>query len=716
MGMKFLTSFFAISIMAVGIADATAPSRSRPGSISGAVMSRNAPVPAAMPVVVPAVSSIRYSPITNNALKEVILQNGGLTYVDTSTDDIFVYDADGNLKKVPVDPDDEIVTALGISVGAARRACRSITADGYMGEFDETTYTCLIPVVAHNWSGVIKKDKMDVMAYAPMGNMFKCSADAFENVKALRRTSQWVIPVMVVGSAGIGAGIGAIVDKVERDKAAEKAKDEKEKLEKLRDDLKADLDLQNEASLAAGIKGTVNVSGTVPADNITLKYDGIIYDLLNKDDKVSEADKAKGIRGYDILANKLKTDVNTSTDNINGYLKAVNKYMRVSFREMVSSYTCTGMKLGRIKITKDLSCAGEGGGDVSKRIYCWYDSEHVKTDPIGDCFISNASDDYKRGRSLGSTLIFTPQRVFNAATQCYFREEITALRGDARLYKYNNSTQFAKLYDTTAGADLERWNMIDRFKRELCDAKDFESYVKPNGKWIDACQFATDVINGFNTPESENINVPQKIGNTNEGNSMKRLVLKSKGTATAGSVLGQGFNGNDLDCEPCKEMKDNKLVDCSKGKFPSLARDSMSRFYEQYYAASALAAAKPNGKPIEGLNDFDNIVAAASANYNRTVTLNAFADFLTEMQGNIDARFAEYFKDKEKEKKPFLQTGTGRGLLIGSGVGALAGLGYWFAEGASVFCNVGGMEQVKLNKTYSIPTFREYIIQKGYLK
>ncbi|MCL2737746.1 MAG: hypothetical protein FWE17_02705, partial [Alphaproteobacteria bacterium] len=91
-------------------------------------------------------------------------------------------------------------------------------------------------------------------------------------------------------------------------------------------------------------------------------------------------------------------------------------------------------------------------------------------------------------------------------------------------------------------------------------------------------------------------------------------------------------------------------------------------------------------------------------------------DLLLTTEATITGRNVEELLDLEFGKnRPWLQTARGRGTLIGGGIGALAGIGYYFAEGKSVFCNVGGMGQPRLNGTFSIPTFRQYIISRNYM-
>ncbi|GHV35217.1 hypothetical protein AGMMS4952_27570 [Spirochaetia bacterium] len=111
-----------------------------------------------------------------------------------------------------MNPDDVLIPELGVSKKVARQICTGIYADGIPALFNEQTLDCAVPVVAHNWGGIIKKDGDSVVTYVSLGDTFKCSANEFEQVAILQRTSQWVAPLMVVAGGGIGFGIDYAVD------------------------------------------------------------------------------------------------------------------------------------------------------------------------------------------------------------------------------------------------------------------------------------------------------------------------------------------------------------------------------------------------------------------------------------------------------------------------------------------------------------------------
>ncbi|MCL2338646.1 MAG: hypothetical protein FWC51_01675 [Proteobacteria bacterium] len=680
--MKRFIHFIAAAILAgvaagaipAGAANADTPisNRARPGSISGAFVSQAQLTAAAAANAIPpkpanntdntAKSSLR-SPLTNNILTPSTDDNGNAIYIDPITGSRFVYDQNGRLQlsigaAAPVDPDDAIIPELGVSIKVARAACAGIYADAHQAVFDETTYQCLIPVVAHNWSGVMSANGGDIVAWAPMGNMLTCNSHAFENVSSLYKTSQWVIPVMILGGAGVGAGIGALIDSHEAKVAAENAKKQKEAADALKTKVNA--------TLSAG----VGMVGDTSATYVT--YNGVTYQLRKAnaaDTSCADCDPSAPGRAELIAA--LKPSVGGNSADLGTYAKSVLTCLKQNFREMVSTNNCAGdLKLGRIKITADPNGCLTNGGN---RLYCWYDDEHIR--PSGGGIWSDCNTD---GRNSGRE---TARHAFFASNgQCYYRDEITAQRADANQYK-SGAGQFALFYDTTAADDVHRWGVIMDFKARVCDNAQYAAVTAGAGEFAAACQWANDVANNF-SGRADKANAA--------GNTFNYFVVNAKGSKTFGDMVAG------VACGACAG---------ANGALPSLSDETVERLREQYGALSALQ----NYAGPDDSAALNQMLASIAAKYNVAANLSAQ---IGAIDGDIDNMFGT---DAAAKKKGFFQKNVGKGLLIGTGVGALGGLAYYFAEGASVFCNVGGLAQPKMNKSYSIPSFRQYIADHGYL-
>ncbi|MDR2685208.1 MAG: hypothetical protein LBB23_00345 [Rickettsiales bacterium] len=150
------------------------------------------------------------NPNSGNVMTEETLEDGTTLYTDSATGEKFVMSEEGKLISY-IDEDDRIVPQLGVSVKEARDACEAIETFGYNGEFNELTYECMVPIVGTNFGKVIKNSDGDAVAHYPFGSGVQCNAGIFENISVMRRTSQYVIPAMIVGGAGIGAGVGYLV-------------------------------------------------------------------------------------------------------------------------------------------------------------------------------------------------------------------------------------------------------------------------------------------------------------------------------------------------------------------------------------------------------------------------------------------------------------------------------------------------------------------------
>lgn len=710
------TSIFALC---AGDAISAAPSRARPGSITGAVMSRSMPqqaqAPAAIPAAAPAapaataavasapvspaiaaMSSMRYSPITNNALREITDENGNTVWVDPANDNRFAYDINGNLVKLPDNPDDYIIPTLGVTVRTARAACTGIFADEHQGIFDETSYQCLIPVVAHNWGGIIKSDGEDVVAWAPMGEMLKCSGDAFEQVSGLRRSSKWVVPVMIGGGAGIGTLIGWRMD-VGREKreeaerlAREKAVNDREK--KIREEVDAAMEAEIKAKLAAAGEAPVSITYNGRTYWLTGEKNDLeaLMAVLKDDIKPFKTGStgALGKVGDAFPESELQEQLKAYDDNIKICLQE-------SFMELVSTGTCTSPKMGRIKITKTNDGCIAGTSQKNERIYCWYDVIHKSISSPADCSYNGNND----GRDTQNKSLF-PENG-----QCYYRDEITKYDNTSKVVNqkgdelgtavdlHQNITGAPTINtsqpDATISSDLHRWKTIESFGR-IC----------PDALLSKTCEWVRDTIRDF----SADPNPDRK--DTETGHTLGSIKVYSKNPEkTFNSAIG---NSNLKNCI-CKGITGVPQQTIEKALSQLGALIEVNAFYQNI-----------KGKEVRGIDpEFDvnlgkikSMLETAKANYEALAKLDA------DIKSSVGIVFDKYgvYKEEEPEKKGFFEKSIGKGLLIGTGIGAAAGLGYFFAEGASVFCNVGGMEQVKMNRSYLIPTFREYLLKRNYLK
>ncbi|MCL2538140.1 MAG: hypothetical protein FWE52_01555 [Alphaproteobacteria bacterium] len=638
--MKFLTSFAVFSMFAAA-AMANEASRARPGSIAGAfvtkqsVMATHAPTQPTMAITVP---EMHPAPTPKPPYEK----------------------PEPGPEPIPpiVNPDDVIVPQLGVSLRVARAACRSITADGYMGMLDETTFQCNIPVVAHNWGGVIRNGGETVMAYVPMGEMFRCNANTFEQVAHLRRSSQWVVPTMIVGGAGIGMGIGAISDANER---------------KRQEEMQRQIDAEK-ARLQAQIGGTAGNLGSTLQTHVnapvTVVFDSVTYQLRKRNAADTSCPECGTGPGRDELLVKLKLDpVNR---DFSTYVNNIEQCLKLNFQEMISTYTCTGNKRGRIKITRSRDGCLENGVTAVDRIFCGYEAVHATPPNVGGISDCHVKDD--NGRIIDADGNQPFSRIFGGQGRCYARDEITNLRHDNQRYqRHNPATQFAMDYDTTAAFDSHRWWVIQDFGTNICA----QNSISELGN---VCKWVQDVMDNF---ESDTV---AGKGANNRDNEMNNFFVRTK--QGSNKTFGNMVSG-DMPCGSCE-----KLV---------LAEQTVERLREQHGALVALQQAAPTGT----MPDLEALLSTIAAKIDIVSEVQLFAQ-------DISSAVAGSFDNIGGERKKFFQRGVGKGLLIGGGVGSLAGLGYWFAEGASVSCNVGGFESTKLNRTYSIPSFRDYIVRGGF--
>jgi hypothetical protein len=502
----------------------------------------------------------------------------------------------------------EILPTLGVDICIARKACSGIQINGHSGIFDETTTTCKIPVCAYNWSGIIKKDTEDVCTYVDMNKVITCNADLFEQIDSMRRTSQWVVPLAVAGGAGIGTGVGALIDNKQNKKA--------ENLALIADEVGAKFDK-------------------------TITFAGKNYKLPEDADELKVAIKAN----HDLKAkiNKVNTLIDECTKNM--------------FVELTSNTVNGKPKWGRIKLTNGSDCASSDH-DVNKVKYCQFQNPHSGTNSKADCAKNlyketPFNDDYLK--SVNSTnpisSYFNSWGNWGRDATCYFRDSLGS--GEANVHATIQSDlatiEFLKNYIQTFSNDPDRQilvNLLKKFK--------FESNFSTSG----ASNVNKDILNW--------------------------VIVKSEDNTKFNIISGGSCNTRELD----NILNINNTNSMSSGA-------SSNILFEAFGALSVLKS----------------IGVSLSDDLNTLLNTLILSDEILEIKGLGDSIRSELGADR-----PFFKTAKGRGLLIGSGVGAVAGLGYWFAEGAGTFCDVGGLEQVKLKKSYSIPSFRDYLINKGFIK
>lgn len=537
------------------------------------------------------------------------------------------------------DPCKIVLPELGTDICTARRACTGISADGHVGVFDEATRECCVPVVAHNWSGIIKKSGEDVWSCVPFGQMVKCDANLFDQISAMRRTSQWVIPTMIVGGAGIGAGIGAIVDhnnakkETQREQAAFEA---------------------GRAGAEAHASASADVAAALAALNLT------------------------------------QDDLNNA---IAGAKNNIKKCAAEAFTELVSPNFGTGndnvCKLGRIKILATGDCS-ENSDNSNKNTtttgvpYCSYNYVHA-TDAAGRTqkgIASNADTGWANCNGTENAYVQCPTVTFASVGSgtCYYRDEVTGTNADAGKYqKGNRPNIFALNEDSTASFDLHRANMLSALGQAVAGDSDFAALASAIGK--------IHIDNGNKSAEVE-------AGGNQNPNSMDYVKITTD--APFAQIQSEMLTGVNMTTGSCQQV----AGDIFKGtKLEGVFGSSESNTIENMGDIAGY---------LQGLGYSADAITTLSGNLNIILSAKASVQFTY-------ADFDAWQAANPADRKGFFQKAIGKGLLIGTGIGALGGLGYWFAEGASVFCNVGGgFDQLKLGKTMSLPSFREWLIQKGF--
>ncbi|MFA7188285.1 MAG: hypothetical protein WC137_02320 [Alphaproteobacteria bacterium] len=586
--MRVWTSFTLISALLATDALAvsmTTNNRSRPGSVSGAMLS--------------------------NAQSQISRANTSGTTSSTTTSS-----TTSTTTTTTTDEDDcgEVLPLLGVNKCVAKTACTGIKADGHSGVFNEETSTCQIPVCAHNWSGVIQKDDEDVCALVDMNKAITCNADLFDQIDNMRRSSQWVVPLTVVGGAGIGTGIGALVDKKQNAKA------------------------ENLASIADTNEAEVKATG---GKTVEVTFAGTKYKLPSEADALKKA-----LLGNNALIDKI--------NNANGLIDNCAAQMFVD----ITSKTVNGKpKWGRIKITDGSDCTSQTTDKVK---YCQFQNMNTTSNAIADC-AGNVYIPVNFNNPYPSSAVNPSERLYDYGSwtldaTCYFRDSQGSGEADvsatiqedwARMQFLQNYVNVVKADDSQSRIDLQ--NKLRKF--------DFN-----NAGFADS----------------------QKASNYNI---LNWVYIKSFDDKTQFSSI------------PSQKCDTDAVSQMLNTTSEVATNNATNILFEAYGALYALKGSGSLDAQLEAL----------------LIALGNIETFSSDVLTIYEGLGEEIRKDLGK-KRPFFKTAMGRGLIIGAGVGAVAGVGYWFAEGSSTFCNVGGLEQVKLKKSYSIPSFHDYLYEKGLIQ
>ncbi len=584
----------------------------RAGSVGRVGMANNRAVTSQRAVATSNTASPRVvNPATGNTLTEGLLPDGTtVLYTDPVTRDQFVMNDAGQLVLF-IDEDAAEIPSLSTTVGVARRACQSISAGEYRAEFNELTYDCMVPAVAMNWGGTISKGGDEVVAYVPMGSTFTCNADAFSGVNALRRSSQWVVPLMVVGGAGAGYGIGYAVDN-----AAEKKQQERD--DKLRANLTAAM--TSEAGQAAFMSSSD------------------MRQFLQSNSSTSSSSELNTVQtiiaGGNIDPQKLRDALNRDLVDLNRKLSAID----------------TSAKTINRGTPRDKRC------DVYATFLALVNTANKN---CGDPKITN-------------------DNIYERKVQCV-----------------ECCTDDIKNLTKSVQKDVDRVLYVN---------------ARKSGTLIDNFDLA------YNTDGGISINVGPKNGNS-----------------TTFAQVRAAYNQLN-----CKSTMDTVTINLSEAQKIQEQINMLERVLKTLENEGIYVKGSDNTTQ-SGSTSFDQQLSSLSESASGTsqtlseimekMLSDAFdsLNYQTDEEGNFITTSGEVQYDEDGEeiagseeqkvaiKKSFFGRKGTKGAAIGAGVGAAAGVTYWALEGASVHCNVAGMADIKLKKTYSIPTFREYIINNGWI-
>ena len=532
----------------------------------------------------------------------------------------------------PENPCGEVIPMLGVDICVARNACEGIKTDGHSGVFNEATLKCQIPVCAHNWSGIIKKNGEDVCGLVDMGTALRCDANLFDQITAMRRTSQWVTPLMIAGGTGIGAGVGAAIDKSQNKKAAHLAT----------------LAYENESAYKHG-KGGIAV----------ITFDGRDYELPK-------------------MANDLKAALRTNK-TLEGKTKEaeglIDNCASKMFWELVSVDGIENeQKWGRIKISRTVSACKSDDNDY---IFCQFQNIHRTTKDMADC----AKGDFSKALNINPS--YTPgQRHTNPREDHFYWGNGNSTNiADGKCYFRDSQGSGEVNVSATIQQDWARMKFLQHYKSTATGGGDSRSKLKT-------------ALSGFNFDEAGLAKSTNATYSGNVANILNWVLVESNGDTRFGDVPRIGT----CDATAIDNLLSDEGYLGSASQVAGWKNTTNNILMEAYGALLALKMYGGLDAELEGLYAvLDGIQVQAGA-------INGIHEGL-----------GDRIKADLGENRPWHKTATARGMLIGGLVGVAGGLTYWGLEGASTFCNVGGFEQVKLNRSYSVPTFREYLLNKGFV-
>jgi hypothetical protein len=483
-----------------------------------------------------------------------------------------------------------------------------------------------------------------------------------------------------VGALG-GLGIGALVDNANNKKEREK-EDARKKAEKT----------QAEALAAQVAAAKTSILNQQTSYNQQLSAEVI---CLTDDDKPGVMDE----QGFCVAGVSVEDIKKALTAEIEKAQTNIKKCTQKLFAETVSTRVGTACKRGRIRITANGTdttystfCLNNG---VKNQVdlFCGYERVYATSGEGTATKITqyaNCSGNADMERNCAKE---ASKPSFFSEGACYYRDEITRTNKTLKKTYTNNKhpdhklpAEYANEEDTTASFDNHAYKILKNFA--LTNSKTGAPFY--NDPIIGVIN-NLDMSEYWNTVDEKYKPTDSPSAETIITNTAPARVFRMT-SGTFGDIFTEGGTGlnasNFTNNDSCKIVAGNPA----------------------FNTAERLAAWQAY---LEAMDAVPDALKDLQAKVKATAHV---AEELALDLSSLDAIKFPARSAEKQEKKKFFQTGKGRGLLIGTGVGTLGGLAYYFAEGASVFCNVGGLEQVKLDKTYSIPSLREYIVKHGFLK